>query len=329
MRKFSAILIISMGLALCGCGSTDKAQMPVDQDENISETEMSGIQSENISEAETIELPTENAVSTDVVQGGPYGEISISLPDGWSYEACPIDSDSLMSGLYGIHIYPENVDNGYIEIAYINSFGVCGTGLAEESVTVAGEPANIGTYDNNKYWDFIAFDGAYKGMVALTYSVDEWWSEYSNQVLDILDTLLFDQNVKEGGVYVYNDDSWIDEIELDFSLKNISSTGATLVFSQHDPDAPKGELMYGEDYVIEVKKDGVWEEAPIVVEGNYGFDAIAILIKSSDTVEKELDWEWLYGELEPGEYRIKKSVHDFIESGNFDEYMVYAYFILN
>ena len=213
MRKFAAILIFSMGLVLNGCGSTDNVQMPVNQDENSSEIEMSGIQAENLS-------------VTDI-----YGNQSENASEGENSE-----------------IKTENIAS---------------------------------------------------------------------------------TDVVQGGAYVYNDDSWMDEIKLDFSLKNISSTGATLVFSQHDPDAPKGELMYGEDYVIEVKRNGEWEEAPIVVEGNYGFDAIAILIKSGDTVERELDWEWLYGELEPGEYRIRKEVHDFIETGNFDEYMVYAYFILN
>ena len=47
-----------------------------------------------------------------------------------------------------------------------------------------------------------------------------------------------------------------------------ADTGATLVFDQYDAEAPKGELSYGEDYVIEVLKDGKWEEAPITVEGD-------------------------------------------------------------
>ena len=314
---------------MCGCGNTTQTEMSVAQEEKSLEAETYVIQTEKEPDTETPDDLSVNAGNTDVLQGGPYGEISISLPDGWGYELCPIDNDNLINGMYGIHFYPNDVTDGYIEISYIDSFGVCGTGLEEENAMIAGEPANIGTYDNHEYWDFIAFDGEYAGMVAYTYRVDDWWSEYSGQVLDILDTLLFDRNVKEGGAYVYNDESWIEEIDLYFSLKNISSTGATLVFSQHDADAPKGELQYGEDYVIEVKKSGEWEKAPIVVKGNYGFDAIAILLPCGQISEREIDWEWLYGELEPGEYRIGKSVDDFIESGKYDEYMVYAHFILN
>lgn len=115
---------------------------------------------------------------------GIYGEISLSLPGGWSYELCPMDSE--LYGMYGIKLYPDDADDGYIEISYAGSFGVCGMGLVEESATVAGKPAYIGTFDNHEYWDFVAFDREYDGVVALTRSVDEWWSEYGNQVLDIL-----------------------------------------------------------------------------------------------------------------------------------------------
>ena len=332
MRKLIPILMFSICLALCGCGDTSQAEISVTEEENTSEMDAPDIQTEQAPETEAVENSSENTVdvvNTDISQGGPYGEISLTLPDGWSYELCPMDSDELVYGMYGIKIYPNDADDGYIAVNYVGSFGVCGMGLVEESATVAGEPASIGTFDNHEYWDFVAFQGKYDGMVALTYYVDDWWSEYSNQALDILDTLSYDQSIKEGGVYIDSEDSEIKEIALYFSLKNITPTGATLVFNQYDANAPKGELMYGEDFVIEVLKNGEWEEAPIPLEGNYGFNAIAIMLPCAEISEQEIDWEWLYGALEPGEYRIGKSVDDFIESGKFDEYMVYAHFILN
>lgn len=39
---------------------------------------------------ETVETPAEAPESTDAVQGGPYGEITLSIPDGWHYETCPL-----------------------------------------------------------------------------------------------------------------------------------------------------------------------------------------------------------------------------------------------
>lgn len=343
MKKFVIISILSIGLLLYGCGDKTDSE---NQNEAINETELSQAQDENIAEGEiqesgeettsgteTPEGQTENKEALRVVQGGPYGQLSISLPAGWSYEACPVDRDSLMSGMYGIHFYPEGVMEGYIELAYMDFFGVCGTGLSTEEAVIAGNKASIGTYDNGGCWDFVSFHEEYEGIVALTYSVDGWWSQYGAQVLEILDTLSFDKNVKEGGAYIYSEESEIEEIALQLSLKNISPTGATLVFDQYDKEAPTGELDFGADYAIERLTDGKWEALPGPVEGseseNYAFDAVAYLIKPESKTEKEIDWEWLHGPLPPGNYRIKKVVHDFRGTGDYDEYTVYAQFLLN
>lgn len=270
---------------------------------------------------------TENFLTAE--QAGPYGKITISLPDGWKYSIYPTDSDELRTGIYGIHFYPEEAAEGYIELSYVDTFGVCGTGLAVEETTIAGSPVNIGTYDGHEYWDFISFQGEKEGIVATTFTVEDWWDEYGSQVLEILDTVSFDRKVKEGGVYIYSRESEAEVIGLQFSLKNISRTGATLVFDQYDIDTVSGELTYGDDFVIETKKEGKWTAAQIVLEGDYGFHDIAYTIATENTTESELNWEWLYGELPPGEYRIGKNVMDFRGSGDYDQYMVYACFILN
>lgn len=345
MRKTAVILILSAGLLLYGCGNRQALD---DKDASISgeqesgkknkeaaeseETESSG----NIPETETSEGANEQAeVKGDVlaVQDGPYGRISISLPAGWKAETCPVDSGGLVNGMYGIRFYPEAAAEGGIELAYIDFFGVCGTGLSEETAVIAGSRALVGTYDDHAYWDFISFQEEYEGIVALTCSVDGWWSEYGSQAMEILNTLSFDRTIKEGGAYVYSKDSEIDEIALQLSLKNISPTGATLVFNQYDKNAPTGELEFGEKYALEQLKDGEWVELPGPVEGseheNYAFNDVAYLIKAGEKSEKEIDWEWLHGPLPPGEYRIKKTVHDFRGTGDFDEYTVYGQFILN
>ena len=131
------------------------------------------------------------------------------------------------------------------------------------------------------------------------------------------------------GTFINNEASQIPEIALSDSLKNITPTGATFVFDQYDANAPKGKLMYGAEFVIEVLKNGEWERAPIAKEGNYAFNLIAYILPCEEITEFEIDWGWLYGELEPGEYRIRKGIDDFIESGVYDSYTVYARFILN
>lgn len=333
MKKIIAALVFTIGLILCGCGDSADAKSAEMQNGSSaipSEGAVSGVSAEGGEGGTNVSEPDSNNTVIKVTQGGPYGEISISLPDGWSYEACPVDSDDLMYGKYGIRFYPEGVTEGYIALTYYDWFGVCGTGLKEEEVTIAGNTAHMGTYDNHDYWDFVTFRGDYEGVVvANTHRVEEWWSDYGDQALDILDTLGFDPDVKEGGAYVYSEESWIDEVELHFSLKNVSPTGATLVFDQHDAKAPKGQLIYGDDFVIEVLKDGKWEKAPIPLEGNYGFNAIAYMIIPEDRTEQEISWKWLYGELAPGEYRIGKGISDHVEPGDNNNYMIYAHFILS
>lgn len=126
----------------------------------------------------------------------------------------------------------------------------------------------------------------------------------------------------------FHGESEISALGLYFSLKNISPSGATLVFNQYNSDAPTGELECGEDFTLEVLDNGKWESVPIALEGNYAFNAVAYIIAAGQSTEMELNWEWLYGKLPAGEYRVGKVIHDFRETGDFDKYAVYAHFFL-
>lgn len=331
MKKNFFALLLTAILTLNACANTTP---PSPDAKNTEPPEDAFTMSTHSTEQETIdsenlELASSSAASTTVEQGGPYGKLSLSVPVGWRYESYPMDSDELLNGLYGIHFFPEDVTDGYIALAYIDNFGVCGTGLAEKAFTIAGKQANMGIYDNHEYWDFITFTDDYAGVVALSYNVESWWEPYSEQVLEILNTLTFDPSVKEGGAYIYSAESEADKIGLYFTLEKISPTGATLAFHQYDEDAPTGELNYGDAFVIEIQKNNIWEEIPVAAGNNYAFHDIAYNIPDRDTATQELDWTWLYGTLEPGSYRIKKEIMDFRKSGDYDKYTLYAQFVLN
>ncbi len=269
------------------------------------------------------------AAGEEAVQGGPYGQLSLCIPEGWSHETYSTDSAESYGNRYGIRFHPEGAAQGYVELMYEEFFGVCGTGLESRDAVIAGNTVSIGTYDGHPYWNFICFQGEMDGVVAVAYDVGDWWGTYGDQVMEILDTAVYDPDIREGGAWIFKEDSEIEKIGLNLSLRGISATGATLVFNQYDRKAPTGSLQFGDDYVIERLRDGKWEEVPVVVVGNYGFNAVAYVMAPGEATEKELDWEWLYGELEPGEYRISKGVDDFRGTGDYDKYTVYAYFILN
>ena len=60
---------------------------------------------------------------------GPYGKLSLKVPETWSYEIANIEEKKLLTGCYGIILKPNGIDNGQIEVVCADNFAVCGTGL--------------------------------------------------------------------------------------------------------------------------------------------------------------------------------------------------------
>ncbi len=107
---------------------------------------------------------------------------------------------------------------------------------------------------------------------------------------------------------------------------NITPTGLTIVCEQVDGEQ-QGELQTGSYYWLEVYEGDTWQAVPYLLqEENIGWTSEAWIISLNDTTEWEVDWEWLYGALPSGEYRIAKSVMNFIEAGNYEEQAYYATF---
>ena len=85
------------------------------------------------------------------------------------------------------------------------------------------------------------------------------------------------------------------------SLTDVTPTGATVVI-QDDNREP---FVYGEWFVIEREKDGVWYEVKTKIT-DYGFNEIGWRTDESGKLTMTVDWEWLYGKLPAGHYRILK-----------------------
>ena len=65
---------------------------------------------------------------------------------------------------------------------------------------------------------------------------------------------------------------------------------------------------------------------PYIKQSEIGWEEIAWMIPMNDSCEWEVDWEWLYGAIPSGKYRIGKSIMDFRQSGDFDTAVYYAEF---
>ena len=83
-------------------------------------------------------------------------------------------------------------------------------------------------------------------------------------------------------------------------------------------------LTYGEFFSLDKKVNDKWVEVP-VIQG--GFDDPALHINAKHTREWDINWEWIYGELTKGDYRIIKEVFDSYEAiGIYEVYPLAAEF---
>ena len=95
------------------------------------------------------------------------------------------------------------------------------------------------------------------------------------------------------------------KISLSIKDGTLSKTGATIIIS----DISEQENTYGEWFRIDKKTNGFWEELK-PIDDNYVFKDIAYRIGENHQLEMNTDWSKLYGELEPGEYRLVKEIYD-------------------
>ena len=103
--------------------------------------------------------------------------------------SAPLDGDAEqeeMDGDGGYHIALEH-EGRVLTVGYNPGFAVCGTGLEEKSVTVAGMEASAGYYDGNELWSFITLGNDY---VVINQAGDAWTREEQDEINAILGTIV-------------------------------------------------------------------------------------------------------------------------------------------
>lgn len=116
----------------------------------------------------------------------------------------------------------------------------------------------------------------------------------------------------------------LDGVTMTVKENTVSSIGLTVIMENQSDK----ECIYGEDFLLEEEIDGKWYQVPITLEGNYGFNDIGYNLASSEMREWAVEWEWLYGSLGKGKYRIVKKILDFRGTGDYDEHYLAAAFTL-
>ncbi|MBR6771744.1 MAG: hypothetical protein IKM28_11080 [Lachnospiraceae bacterium] len=104
-------------------------------------------------------------------------------------------------------------------------------------------------------------------------------------------------------------------------MEKYTSSGGTMEISNFS----QKELQYGDWFDVQIQTEGKWYSLAYVVE-NIAFNSIAYLLPQEKTKEKVVDWEFMYGVLPTGTYRIVTEVIDYHAPGDFERYYIAAEF---
>ena len=116
---------------------------------------------------------------------------------------------------------------------------------------------------------------------------------------------------------------------LEMQVTDVTPTGVTVEFIQHGDFADRGRatLQYGSHYILERLENGQWVAVEMLPQE---YDVVwtmeAYMIEIGKTATRRENWEWLYGQLPAGRYRIGKDVDLFRMTGDWDSQMFYAEF---
>lgn len=100
----------------------------------------------------------------------------------------------------------------------------------------------------------------------------------------------------------------------------LTNKSATLVLTNNSDK----NFEYGTPYEIVVKKDGEWHK--INVELDFTMPAFQLSAKESNEIE--LDWEYGYGRLAEGTYRIIKVINYEYNGGKYEPFNVAVEFTI-
>ncbi len=151
-------------------------------------------------------------------------------------------------------------------------------------------------------------------IIALCFGENVFFPEISkpiSQVFEEAEAAIRDENVTNAELEsqaVYND--W--GVSFRVAADRLSSTGSDISFYQME--FGKGNLFTTDEYWIEKYTDGTWEQVLTVTTPNWEGKGYGVA-KMNSTYEY-LDWSPLYGQLEPGLYRMGKRFENRGQEGN-------------
>ena len=102
------------------------------------------------------------------------------------------------------------------------------------------------------------------------------------------------------------------------TLSDVTPTGLTYTLTASE------DLQTGRSYSLEKQTNGAWQAVPTLNDAF--FTTEAYLLSSDHPYSETIHWEWLYGTLEEGHYRLVKTVHRIRPPDGYDTISVYGEF---
>ena len=154
---------------------------------------------------------------------------------------------------------------------------------------------------------------------------DSWDDKTWQEAWQIIESLSYDPTEVTGCIWQYTPESEDTDIAVSMEMEKITPTGAVIKISHYDWEKT-GEIIAGESFSLEKDNNGKWEDVPQIID-EAAFNDIGYPVPENETTEIETNWEWLYGPLSPGTYRIKKTVIDRKDEG-YTEHELAAQFLV-
>lgn len=238
------------------------------------------------------------AIGCNYTQGDNYCEVSVSA-DGTSVYLHPLSEKDM---------YVFYVPTGKL---YKTTYDLTGITLFDELVDNDLAGSGNGVYSIQKvifktndltYYGYL-YAGGEATIRDLAYVEDD-------MIFSLFESLEDESIVPEG-------------ISMSVQVDSVTKKGAVItLLNKADKD-----YQYGDQYYLQKYEDGRWYDVPYVIE-DFGFNDIAYGLEKNKESEFIIDWNWLYGELKPGKYRIVKDIMDFRGTGDYDVYTLTAEFII-
>lgn len=119
--------------------------------------------------------------------------------------------------------------------------------------------------------------------------------------------------------------NYLDGVTMTVKEETVSPSKLVVLFTNNSTR----KCIFGEFFSLEKKLNEKWYQVPVAISGNYGFNSIGYNLPPGENMEFTVDWKWLYGSLDTGEYRIVKDILDFRGTGDYDIYYLAGEFSIN